>query len=178
MFLRLPCHSVPKCDSGLGSRLRQRPLFCCFGCSCWQAWWWRCLDSYNNFSRNSGWSLDSWLRECESILWAWMTRGMISGPVGGDFLICGLLWRLCVLAPRVGQQLSDSQAEGNVPHLLVMAKDVISLASQIHGVFVGLAPGSLVPSRIPALLMLPKAPHSLCSIFLFKAAQTVSVACK
>lgn len=158
--------------------MRQRPLFRCLGCSCSQAWWWGCLHFYNCSRRGSDWSLASWLRESESMLWARMTRGVILEPAGGDFLIRGLLWRLCVRAPSVGQQLSDSQAEGNVPHLLVMAKDVIPSAGQFYGVFVGLAPGSLAQSHVPALLTLLRAPHSLCEIFLFKVAPTVSVVCK
>lgn len=70
--------------------------------------------------------------------------------------------RIAAEAPRGRWQLPDSQAEGNVPHLQVVTKDVIPSAGQFYDVFVILIPGSLAQDRTPALLMILKPPISLC----------------
>ena len=66
-----------------------------FRYSCWPVWWWRHLDFYNYCRRRcSDWSLAAWLREYESILWAWMRGGVILEPaVVVVTLIQGLLPR-------------------------------------------------------------------------------------
>lgn len=96
----------------------------------------------------------------------------ISSCVGG-FPILGLLLRPCNLAPGVRQQLSDFQAEGNVPYLLVMAQDAIPLAGQFYGVFQGLIPESLALSLYSALLQVSQASSSLSNLFLVKQAGMV-----
>lgn len=69
-----------KCDSDLRSSEIEATLHH-FRYSCWPAWWWRHLDFYNYCRRRcSDWSLAAWLREYESILWAWMKGGVILEP--------------------------------------------------------------------------------------------------
>ena len=89
----------------MDSRMWERPLICCFKYFCWQ------------FCGRGSWISTTAVTEVVLINWSisWLLRewihfvGMDDGVVifranncGGDFLIPGLLLRLCVLATAVG----------------------------------------------------------------------------
>lgn len=138
-------------DRGHSSRFRS---------SCWPAWWWRCLDSYNYCIRScSDWSLASWLREYESILWSQLTGGVILEPA----VVTVVFWsKDCYWGTKRQLAASWFPSWRKCPLLAGHRKGCHSFGRPALCVFVILIPGSLAENHTPALLMILKPPNSSC----------------